>query len=61
MKPITLTSWHWLKYQRSTRPKKVCSVSVGRYVIDYFGSKARATDTKIGFDGVQRVHGGDGF
>lgn len=32
------------------------------YVINYFGSKIEGRiDTKIGFDGIQRVFGGDGF
>lgn len=32
------------------------------YSVNYFGNLITGTvDTKIGLDGVQRVHGGDGF
>lgn len=63
MKTITFNKLALVKVPAEHQAEEGCvAFQLVEYVIDYFGSKVKGSfDTKIGFDGVQRVHGGDGF
>jgi hypothetical protein len=63
MKTIAFNKLALVKVPAEHQAEEGCvAVQLVEYVIDYFGTKVKGCfDTKIGFDGIQRVHGGDGF
>lgn len=63
MKTVTFNKLALVKVPAEHQAEEGCvAFQLIEYVIDYFGTKVEGRfDTKIGFDGVQRVFGGDGF
>lgn len=63
MKTITFNKLALVKVPAEHQAEEGCvAFQLVEYVIDYFCTKVKGRfDTKIGFDGIQRVHGGDGF
>lgn len=63
MKTITFNKLALIEIPEDRQAEEGCAAfQLVDYVIDFFGTKIEGrVDTKIGFDGVQRVVGGDGY